>query len=249
MMHRRFCRRSIFKSAFGGCAGAALPAIALLAMSMPAGAADWKGKEVVKEGVTHVMNPAQPADAPVSLAPKLLWEAGGDDEEYFFGVISGVATDKNGAVYLLDTQLNDIKVFSPAGEYLRSIGREGEGPGEFRRPADLFFTLDGNVAVVQRMPGRIVLLTPGGEAAGTFPVPEPPDGGMQILMNGRFGGDRIVLATQQMRRLDAGMEEAAALIAVDAKGNKTAEYFTMKNTRNFANLVFNEKDVNINTLI
>jgi hypothetical protein len=90
-----------------------------------------------------------------------LWRVGGDSEseEDLFGVISDIDIDATGEVYLLDSQLSEVKVYSKDGEYLRSLGREGEGPGEFRRPAAMFFTDDGKVAVVQMMPGKIVLLS------------------------------------------------------------------------------------------
>lgn len=227
-----------------------LPAIAALAVAHPAPAGAWPGTEKTKDGVAKVINPAKPAVQPTTHSPALLWKAGGDqEEEYFFGVVSGITTDSAGNIYLLDAQLNEVMVFSPDGEYLRSIGREGEGPGEFRRPADIFLTTDGNIAVVQRMPGKIILLTPDGEPAGNFPVPEVPDGGMQMFAGGRLAGESMILATMQFQRLDDGMKEVSALIGVDGTGAKTAEFITMTNTRNFANMVFNERDLNLNTLV
>lgn len=229
----------------------ALLVLAVLTISISVRAADtWQGEEIEKDGVIHMMNPAEPLSEPVTLSPELLWSAGGDEnEEYFFGVISGIATDMAGMIYLLDAQLNEVMIFSPDGDYLKSIGREGEGPGEFRRPADIFLTTDGNIAVVQRMPGKIVVLTPDGEPAGNFPAPEAPDGGLQMFAGGKLAGDQMVLATMQFQRRDDGMEEVSALIGIDGEGAKTAEYLTMTNSRNFANMQFNEKDLNFNTLV
>ena len=98
-----------------------------------------------------------------TLALNELWRIGGEEEseDYLIGVISGVATDQAGQIYLLDAQLNEVMVLSPEGEYLRSIGREGEGPGEFSRPQDIFRTSDGLIAVVQRFPGKIRLVQRG----------------------------------------------------------------------------------------
>ena len=64
-------------------------------------------------------------------------------------MIAQIATGPEGDIYLLDQQLTEVKVFSRAGDYLRTIGREGEGPGEFRRPGDMFLLPDGNVGVLQ----------------------------------------------------------------------------------------------------
>ena len=67
----------------------------------------------------------------------------GDDEsrgpEYLFGSISSVATDPNGRVYVADRTTSNVRIYSLAGELLQTIGREGEGPGEFQVPSDLLF--------------------------------------------------------------------------------------------------------------
>lgn len=43
-----------------------------------------------------------------------------------------VALGDGGTVYVADTKPAAIKVYTPDGKFVRSIGREGEGPGEFR---------------------------------------------------------------------------------------------------------------------
>jgi hypothetical protein len=156
-------------------------------------------------------------------------------------VLSQIASDEDDNVYLLDAQLNEVMIFSPDGEFIRSIGREGEGPGEFRRASDMFLTVDGNVAVLQRMPGKIVVLTPEGEPVGNLPVPEPEDGGMQMFARGCLSGDNVILSTNRFARNDAGFEMTMALIAVDASGAQTAAYLTRSDKNDFANMVFDEK--------
>jgi hypothetical protein len=192
--------------------------------------------------VPVIINPAEPIDPSIVLSPKELWQISGDEEEeYFFGVLIQVASDADGNLYLLDSQLNQVMVFSPEGEYLRVIGREGEGPGEFQRPSDLFVTADGNIAVLQRMPGKIVLLTPDGEPMGNYPVPEPEDGGMQMLSGGRLAGAHVILSVNQFARRETGFDTIHSLIAVDGDGNLKATYVTRRDKRDFANMVFDEK--------
>ena len=43
-----------------------------------------------------------------------------------------LAVDTQGRVYVVDSKPATIKVFTPDGKLVRSIGHEGEGPGEFR---------------------------------------------------------------------------------------------------------------------
>ncbi|TVP53533.1 MAG: hypothetical protein EA351_15060 [Gemmatimonadales bacterium] len=94
---------------------------------------------------------------------------GGDDAGVgFVGRPRSVARLSDGRFLLADFHDQDrIKVYAPDGRYERSIGRRGEGPGEFL-----------SVASVSRLPGdtveaydsslqRVVRLTPGFEVAGT----------------------------------------------------------------------------------
>src|SRR5690606_16360601 len=46
--------------------------------------------------------------------------------------VSGLAADAAGNVYVMQEQPVRISVFGPDGNYLRDIGRAGDGPGEFR---------------------------------------------------------------------------------------------------------------------
>jgi len=222
---------------FGGTAG-------------PARSQAWQGKEETRNGVPWVLNPTEPLSPPVVVAAKELWRAGGEsDEEIMFGVISQITSDTQGNVYLLDAQLNQVFIFSPNGEPIRSIGREGEGPGEFQRPSDLFLTADGNVAVMQRMPGRIVLLTPEGDPLGNMSVPEPPDGGMQLFAGGRLAGEHVVLNANRFARRDDGFDTITSLFSVDRSGNLVSTYFEKRDSGNFANMVFDEKKMGLGALV
>jgi hypothetical protein len=48
------------------------------------------------------------------------------------GEPGSVAVDDAGRIYVVDNKPASIKVFAPDGRLVRTIGREGEGPGEFR---------------------------------------------------------------------------------------------------------------------
>lgn len=54
----------------------------------------------------------------------------GDSEDILIGQPGRFAVDNQNKIYLSDNY--SIHVFDAEGNYLRSIGREGEGPGEFR---------------------------------------------------------------------------------------------------------------------
>ena len=61
-----------------------------------------------------------------------LWRAGGEDDEYFSAPSAPSEPTSEGQIYLLDSQLSEVHVYTPDGEHLRTVGREGDGPGEMR---------------------------------------------------------------------------------------------------------------------
>jgi hypothetical protein len=192
----------------------------------PVAAGTWAGKEIVKEGVPHVMNPATPSEGTSSITPRELWSAGGDDEQdVLFGVVTAVDVDAKGNVYALDMQLSQVFVFDRDGKLLRTIGREGEGPGEFRNATNMFIMPDGTVAVMQQMPGKLVLLTPDGKPAGDFAGPKGDDSGMIAYFEGAVAGDAVVLNTRQFARTPSKFTVSRALVAVGSKGEPRGTVF------------------------
>jgi hypothetical protein len=65
---------------------------------------------------------------------------GGDENEYaFHALFPRVVADEAGQIFAMDGGNRRIQVYGPDGKYLRTIGRSGNGPGEF-----------GNVALIAR---------------------------------------------------------------------------------------------------
>ena len=60
-----------------------------------------------------------------------------DGEHDAFGRIMSVAVDSRGRVVIADDLSHHLKVFDHTGTYLTTIGRWGEGPGEFHSPWDV----------------------------------------------------------------------------------------------------------------
>ena len=234
--------RTLSHSARAAACTLAIAALALVAVSA-ASAASWNGSEETRDGVVHVLNPAAPAEAPETITPEELWRMGGDDddEEVIFGVLTSIATDSEGNVYLLDMQLSQVYVYSADGEYLNTIGREGEGPGEFRRAGDMFIAPDGNVAVMQRMPGKIILLSTQGDPMGEWPMPGGNEGAPMFLRGGGPAGDGLVLAMGSFKRSEQKMEVTQTVARINGEGDIVATYSERNRTRDFANMSFDEK--------
>lgn len=67
----------------------------------------------------------------------------GGADEYTFSEINSIAVGESGAIYVDDTHPASIRLFGPDGGFVRRIGREGEGPGEFRSLAGISVLPDG----------------------------------------------------------------------------------------------------------
>lgn len=91
------------------------------------------------------------------------------------GPAAMVVTD-NGDVLLLDAMLARILVISPDGTIKRTIGSEGAGPSEFRRPRGLAVHAD-TIRVVDQGNGRMQLFSVAGEHLGSAPIPGGAGGG------------------------------------------------------------------------
>ena len=61
------------------------------------------------------------------------------DSNYVFGQIAGADISPKGEIAILDMQKSCMSIFSPSGEFLQRIGRQGSGPGEFLLPVGMAF--------------------------------------------------------------------------------------------------------------
>lgn len=171
------------------------------------------GEEVMIDGQLHLRNAATPGEGQRTLTLEEMWRVGGeDDEENIFGVIIQVLTDAEENVYLLDLQIAEVQVFSPDGEFLKTLSRQGEGPGELQYPVDMFMMPDGILGIIQAFPGKIVRIdlegNPVDSVTPTFG--DATAGGFMRLIDAHWSGDSYVLGGSRIsvdqeagRRTDA----------------------------------------------
>ncbi len=83
-------------------------------------------------------------------------------EGEFFSNLVSLAADSSGAIYACDYAANNIKKFGADGKFLKIIGQEGQGPGEFGNPLRIDVARD-RLIVWDSMNQRISLLSLEGE--------------------------------------------------------------------------------------
>ena len=60
-----------------------------------------------------------------------------DDPDAGFSRIGDMEVATDGTTYVLETMAREVRVFSPDGRRIRTVGGPGEGPGEFVRPSSI----------------------------------------------------------------------------------------------------------------
>jgi hypothetical protein len=88
--------------------------------------------------------------------------------EYMFSRISAVAVDDGGRIYVLDYSDAELRVFDRAGKHIRTIGRRGQGPGEFIAPFSLGITAQNTIMVHDLMNRRISYFSLDGGFLNSF---------------------------------------------------------------------------------
>ena len=182
--------------------------------------------EVTPGETPRIDHGARPPEETVTWRLEERWRIGGDEEEVIIGSVRDAAVDQAGNLYLLDGRLAQVLVYSPEGELLRTLGREGEGPGEFRMPLDLELFPDGRIGVCQPMPGKIVFLDRAGNPAGSLEAggSDPTAGGIGFFDEIQARGDHLVVAGRQLKRSGQGFDRRRYLAALDPQGQESVRF-------------------------
>lgn len=94
--------------------------------------AEWKGKVVIENGVKVIKNPREPLYSEIKFELEEDLSIGReDDNNYLFYRVRDINVDNRGNIYVVDMSNYRVQKFDRNGNYLQTIGRYGQGPGEF----------------------------------------------------------------------------------------------------------------------
>lgn len=199
---------------------------------------------IASDGVLRIDNPAQPANGVEVLELQEKWRDGGEDGETLFGLVTKVLMDDSGNTYLLDTQLSEVQVFDSDGEFVHTLSREGEGPGEVRSPIDMLFMPDNGLGLVQSFPGKIIQvdlegsplrsITPGGN--------DPTAGGFIALTDAHFRGDNLVFGGTKIANGEGSQTRTFFVASYALDGEELCSYEEVANIYEFTNVEIIEAD-------
>lgn len=140
--------------------------------------------------VEVVSNPKEPLPKPgkrkrIVLVEELTIGESEGDENYMFGENVQVIADAEDCIYVTDWDRKRIHKFSPEGEYLLSIGRKGQGPGEFGNIWSPNFDKEGSLYATDIVNKKVAFFNKDGKFLKSMRIP-PDIGSVFILPNRNY---------------------------------------------------------------
>ena len=133
----------------------------------------WQATVEEVEGATVVKNPAVPlnTELQIKFEEDLTLGVEEGDEHYMFGSQVLLNTDDEGNIYVTDGDRKIVNKYDASGSFLRSIGRPGQGPGEFQDISEVRFDIEGNIYLNDVRSQRISFLSKDGQYLRGIRVP------------------------------------------------------------------------------
>ena len=173
------------------------------------------------------------------------WRVGREDGDLIFGMMIDSLEDDDGNVYLLDSQICQVEVFSPTGEHMRTLSRQGEGPGEIRSPQCMIPLPDRPLGILEMFPARFVTLSLDGDPKGSFRFggESGPQTGFSAALRAVHRGGTIMVAGQTTTPTENGQQQAMFLSRLSETGEEQVRYHEETVTVDFANPRLVEKEL------
>lgn len=128
----------------------------------------WRGTiDTLPSGQIRVANTAGgmwTASAAWQVVEELRLGTQQEDAPDLFGNVASLALDAERRIWVLDDQAMEIRIFDRDGRYIRTVGREGGGPGEFRAPQAIHRAPDGTMWVPDPQNNRLSIF----DTSGTY---------------------------------------------------------------------------------
>jgi hypothetical protein len=161
----------------------------------------WKGRIELKDGIQIAHNPRDPISTEEVLSLKADLTLGQESTQP--GAVSFhnllpygcVDTDAEGNIYVLDGGAYLVFSFDSQGRRLKTFGRKGQGPGEFRSPDCLKAMSDGTIEIVDSASRKLLTFSGDGTLLKEgslvdfpeFARPAIDDAGGIVAMTTEFG--------------------------------------------------------------
>lgn len=118
----------------------------------------------------------QPSVAQLTTKPTVVFTIAADDEQgdIRFGYVASAVQLSNGMLAVADGHEHRLILLDQQGKVIRTIGRMGEGPGEFKGIAAVGECARGEVFAYDRILQRMTVVSVTGTVLRTTPLASPP---------------------------------------------------------------------------
>jgi len=176
------------------------------------------------DGVKYIINGKKPLplkNTPVKMTLTEELSIGGDkkDEEVFSENIF-ITVDDEENIFITDMKLNNLKVFDQSGTFIRTIGKQGQGPGELNMPTGIQITSNGELMVEEVLNRRLSFFTPDGEFIRSLSTADKTSlTGLIIGPDGTMVGRELVVKDNKMewavKKYDKDLNELFTIDKID----------------------------------
>ncbi len=199
----------------------------------------WQGTIEEENGITVVKNPKEPIyEEDVLQLEEDLVITSPEDEELMFQSLTFLVVDDAENIYVSDSKAGHILVFDKNSEFVRKIGRRGQGPGEIVYPFEVqilgqkelfvndmgqakahFFTLDGEFLRQKTTSQMIAFRRPKADSAGN------------IVAGYAIGGEPIKIV---LKKFDSELNPICEITSSDIITQPPVlEYFEARRSTNY----------------
>lgn len=203
-------RRSVTTSAVGASLGLT---VAGTAGCGAGGSSAPRVERTDSAGIEIVQNGGADVALEWSVERRLSLGGEADGPESFYRLDpAAIGVDSAGRLYVLDESNHRVVVFDSAGRHLRSVGRQGGGPGEFENAGGILVGPDGSVAVYDYAKAGFVRYAPDRTPLPDRPKEGPPPWDMAMTAAGPAVSRRRV-DSERLMVLDA--TESVEIVVVE----------------------------------
>jgi len=142
-------------------------------------------------------------------------ERAGFSPDEFIASTSDVTVGANREIFLLDGRLRCVFIFNQDGQFIKSFGRQGSGPGELDSPYH-FGTIDRNQIIIsESMLSRAYIFDLTGEFLKQLSLPVPR---VRCLTSDNEGGYFVAVRALQRRPGESGAVNGTTLYRLNSDG-------------------------------
>ena len=179
--------------------------LVLLSLALIFGMAGVTSAQKVKtvKGVEIISNPKKPKtlkDVPSKLVLKEEFAVGDSDNlDEMISEVSFLTVDENNNIFAVDIKEMNIKVYDSSGEYVRTIGKKGQGPGELNIPAGILITPDNQLLVLDVLNRRMSFFALDGKFINNISIADKTSIVNPVMDSaGNMAAMELVIEGQQM---------------------------------------------------